>query len=66
MLENISKGAAIGSGSGAACGLLTWLVVGTIGVVTGGSGIGLGLLGQALVGGVVGGVAGATVSTINK
>jgi len=55
-------GTAIGGGTGAALGVGTWLIWGTIGVATGGSAVAVGLLGQMAIGAVVGAVAG-TVAT---
>ena len=51
----------IGTASGVGVGLLTSLIVGTLGVATGGVGIALGALGMAVIGGLLGGV-GATTS----
>lgn len=47
-----------GAAAGAGVGLLTALVIGTVGVATGGAGIALGALGMALIGGGVGAAGG--------
>lgn len=49
-----------GAATGAGIGLLTYLAVGTVGVVTGGVGIALGAAAMALIGGGVGAVSAAT------
>lgn len=49
-----------GAAAGAGVGLLTYLVIGTVGVVTGGTGIALGALAMSLIGGGLG-AAGAAV-----
>jgi hypothetical protein len=52
---------AIGGGAlvGAGAGWLTWAIIGTVGVATGGAGIALGSLGMALIGLTFGAVGGA-------
>lgn len=49
----------LGSAAGAGVGFLTYLAIGTIGVVTGGMGIAIGAVGMALIGALVGGAGGA-------
>ena len=56
------KGTAVGAGAGAAVGIGTWLVWGTIGVATGGTGVAIGLLGQVAIGAVIGAVAGTAAT----
>ncbi|MHA7600934.1 hypothetical protein ACX12L_13430 [Alicycliphilus sp. T452] len=48
-----------GAATGAGIGFLTYLAVGTVGVVTGGTGVALGALAMALIGGGVGAVGAA-------
>ncbi|GAD22755.1 hypothetical protein AVS7_02515 [Acidovorax sp. MR-S7] len=48
-----------GAAAGAGVGLLTYLVIGTVGVVTGGTGVALGALAMSLIGGGVGAVGAA-------
>jgi hypothetical protein len=67
--EESSKGknAAIGAGIGAGAGLVTWLVIGGVGIATGGVGLGLGALGLTAIGagaGALGGAATGTTQTI--
>lgn len=52
---------AIGGGAlaGAGAGWLTWVTIGTVGLATGGAGVGLGLFGMALIGFVLGAIGGA-------
>lgn len=54
-------GPALGGGAaaGAEVGLLTYLVIGTVGVATGGTGVALGALAMSLIGGGVGAVGAA-------
>jgi len=52
-------GIALGAGTGAAVGLGTWLVLGTVGVATGGIGLAIGALGMAAIGAIFGGIGGA-------
>ena len=52
-------GIALGSGAGALAGMITWSVLGTIGVVTGGVGVAIGLAGMAATGAVLGGIGAA-------
>lgn len=47
-----------GAGGGAVAGLLTGLIVGTVGVVTGGVGIAVGALAMTLGGAILGGIGG--------
>lgn len=49
----------LGSAAGAGVGFLTYLAIGTVGVVTGGVGIAIGAIGMAALGALVGGVGGA-------
>ena len=48
-----------GAAAGAGVGFVTWLVIGTVGVATGGVGIAIGATGMTLIGGILGAV-GAT------
>ena len=48
-----------GAAAGAGIGFLTYLAIGTVGVVTGGAGVALGVLGMSLIGGGVGAVGAA-------
>lgn len=50
---------ALGAAAGAGVGLLTYLAVGVVGVVTGGAGIALGALGMVSIGALVGATGGA-------
>lgn len=50
---------AIGAGTGAAVGFLTWLAIGTVGVATGGVGVAIGAGAMALIGALFGGAGGA-------
>lgn len=52
-------GIALGVGAGAAVGLGTWLVLGTVGVATGGVGLAIGAFGMAAIGAIFGGLGGA-------
>jgi len=49
---------AIGAGAGAAVGFITWLVIGTVGVATGGVGVAIGAGAMALIGASFGGAGG--------
>ena len=51
-------GVTLGAGAGAAVGLGTWLVLGTIGVATGGVGLAIGAASMAGIGALVGGIGG--------
>ena len=57
-LPNVLGNTGGGAAKGAGVGFLTYLVVGTVGVVTGGVGVALGASAMALIGGTVGAVAG--------
>lgn len=50
---------AIGSGAGAAVGFLTWLVIGTVGVATGGVGVAIGAGAMTIIGTLFGAAGGA-------
>ncbi len=51
---------ALGAGGGAVVGLGTSLLLGTLGVATGGVGVAVGLWGMTIIGGLLGGVGGTT------
>ena len=59
---------AIGSGAaaGAGAGVVTYLVLGTVGVATGGAGIALGLLAMSLIGASVGTVGASAASMFSR
>lgn len=50
----------LGAASGAAVGWATYLLLGTLGIATGGAAIALGALGMALIGSLLGAVGGAS------
>lgn len=50
---------ALGAVTGAAVGFGTWLIIGTVGVVTGGVGVAVGAAAMAIIGAVLGGTGGA-------
>ena len=50
---------AIGAGTGAAVGFMTWLAIGTVGVATGGVGIAIGAGAMSAIGAIFGGAGGA-------
>lgn len=54
--------AAIGAGTGAAIGWGTWLVLDTVGIVTGGTGFALGGIAMATISALVGGVSSGVAS----
>lgn len=49
----------IGAGTGAGIGFITWLVIGTVGMVTGGVGVAIGAGAMAFIGALFGGAGGA-------
>ena len=51
-------GIAVGAGTGAAVGFGTWLVLGTVGVATGGVGLAIGAVSMAAIGAFFGGIGG--------
>ena len=57
------RNAAVGAGIGAGAGIVTWLVVGGVGIATGGIGIGLGAIGLTAIGAGAGAVGGAATGS---
>ncbi len=61
------RNALVGAGVGGTAGLVTWLIVGGIGIATGGVGFGLGAIGLTAIGvgaGAVGGAATGSKATV--
>lgn len=61
-----ARNAAIGAGTGAAVGLGAWLVVGTVGIATGGWGLAIGLPAMMGIGAIGGGLAGGASGDLTK
>ena len=61
-----NEGIPLGGGAGAGLGVLSWLVIGTVGVATGGTGVAIGFLAQVGIGAIVGAVGGTVAEVAGK